>query len=413
MMEILMRMAKPQLETNLIGTFWNFFTQNYDKRKLVIYGGAGSGKSVSTAQWIVKLFLEKDDKVFLIVRNTFPALKITCFILITQLLAEVTEKTGLEFKINYSELTIRHPDNKNVMFFKSIDDEEKIKSFETNYIWIEEATEITYEKYLQLNLRLRRNSDSFNQMFMTFNPISIHHWLYKKIVSQPSVDTAIHHSTWEDNPFLPKEYIEQLASLASEDENYFNIYTKGNWGQVGNLVYTNYLIENSKDWGFEPDNVFYGIDFGYNVETAVVKVMEFDKKFYCQEKLYQTKLTNKDLVKKLGSIIDDKKHFVYADSAEPSRIDEIRESGYICFPAEKNVKDGIDFVKRHKLHLDIESVNLIEEIQNYSYRKDKDGNFLEEPIKFHDHLCDALRYALYSNYVRMGSHKPSSGVVFY
>lgn len=408
-----MQMEQPKMETNLIGSFWDFFTQNYDKRKLVIYGGAGSGKSVSTAQWLVKLFLEKEDKVFLVVRNTLPALKITCFILITQLLSDVTQNTGLQFTINHSDLTIKHPENKNVIFFKSIDDEEKIKSFEANYIWIEEATEITFEKYMQLNLRLRRNSDTFNQMFLTFNPISIHHWLYKKIVSQPSEDMAIHHSTWEDNPFLPREYINQLATLAGEDENYFSIYTRGDWGQVGNLIYSNYSIEDNTRWKFEPKNVFWGLDFGFNAETALIKVMEYDEQFYVQEKLYQTKLTNTDLIKKLDVTLDNRKNIIYADCAEPSRIEEIRESGFYCLPAEKSVKDGIDYVKRHKLHIDIESVNLIEEIQNYSYRKDRDGNILEEPIKYHDHLCDALRYALYTNYIRNVSHRPSSGVVFY
>lgn len=400
-------------EIQYIGHFFNFFASNWDKRKLIVYGGAGSGKSVATAQWLIKMFLEEEDKVFLIIRNTLPAIKITCFVLMNQILNAIKEQTGEEFPVNLSDLTIKNPGRGNVIYFKSIDDEEKIKSFEANYIWIEEATEITFEKYMQLNLRLRRHNIKNNQMFLTFNPISIHHWLYKKVICEPSKDTAVHHSTWLDNPFLPEEYIKQLASLAREDLNYFSIYAKGEWGQVGNLIYSNYVIEDVESWRFNPDKIYYGLDFGFNAETALTEIMEYDKEFYVRELLYQTKLTNTDLINKLKILIKDRRMEIFADSAEPARIAEILDAGFNCQTAEKDVLDGIDFVKRHKLHIDSNSINLIEEIQNYSYKKDKDGNILEEPIKFNDHLCDSLRYALYTNWLRNVAHKPSGGVVFY
>lgn len=405
------QLIQPQI--NVIESFWNFFEVNKHKRKFIVYGGAGSGKSYAIAQHIVKLFMSKEDKVFLVVRNTLPALKITCFVLIKELLYDITQNTGIEFQINLSDLVIRHPDNGNIIYFKSLDDEEKIKSFETNYIWIEEATEITFEKYMQLNLRLRRPSETYNQMFISFNPISIHHWLNKKVVSCPSEDMAIHHSTWKNNPFLPREYIKQLATLAGEDENYYNIYTRGEWGNLGNLVYSNYSIEKPELWKFIPDNIFYGLDFGFNNETALIKILEHDKEYYLTELLYKSKMTNSDVIQELYSLVPINSYHIYADNAEPNRIQEILNAGFNCFPADKSVKDGIDFCKRHKLHVDANSINLIEEFQNYAYKKDKDDNVLEDPIKFHDHLMDAMRYGLYTNYMMTEGHKPSAGVVFY
>jgi len=122
-----------------------------------------------------------------------------------------------------------------------------------------------------------------------------------------------------------------------------------------------------------------------------------DWEIYLRELLYQTHLTNEDLIEKLKELIPDKNRYTYADSAEPARIEEIARAGFNIHPADKSVKDGIDFVKRQKLHILKRSVNLIKEIGGYKYKEDKDGNVLEEPVKFRDHLMDAMRMAIYTH----------------
>ena len=91
----------------------------------------------------------------------------------------------------------------------------------------------------------------------------------------------------------------------------------------------------------------------------------------------------------------DIKGTIFADSAEPQRIEEIYRAGFDIHPARKiSVRDGIDFVKRFKLYIDKESTNIIKEIKFYSYKVDKNGKVLDEPVKLNDHAMDAIRYAI-------------------
>jgi phage terminase large subunit len=107
-------------------------------------------------------------------------------------------------------------------------------------------------------------------------------------------------------------------------------------------------------------------------------------------------MTNSELIISLRDKIVNKNAMIFADSAEPQRIEEIYKSGYNIHPAEKKVSDGIDFVKRFKLLIHSGSINLINEIKAYKWKEDKNGNTLDEPIKENDHLLDALRYCVYT-----------------
>jgi phage terminase large subunit len=370
------------------------FLDNRNKRILIIYGGAGSGKSYSVAQLFIRRLYEENDIRMLVLRKTLPALRITAYQLILDLLREYE----LPFKLNKSEMLIQYGANE--IMFKSLDDPEKIKSYEGNYVWVEEATEITYEDFTQLNLRLRRkNPKHINQMYLTFNPISRFHWLNTELIEGMRDDTAVHHSTYKDNPFLPEEYIVELEGLT--DENFYKIYTLGEFGELKNIIYANYEVEDFDFNEKEFDEWIYGIDFGYNNQNAVIGIGVRDDEYWLVEVLYQTHMTNQDLIAKLNESIESNST-IYADSAEPARISEIKREGFNIYPADKSVKDGIDFVKSKRLHVDRNSVDLINELRGYKYKEDKDGNVLDEPVKFRDHLMDAMRYAMY---------RPSEGEV--
>ena len=377
-------------ELQRLGTFHEFFQNNQDKRVLAIYGGAGSGKSVATAQEIIRLFLTHPNCRILIVRKTLPALRITAY----RLVLDILQSFGLKFYLNKSELVARF--NNNEILFKGLDDPEKIKSYEANYVWVEEATEISKEDFLQLNLRMRRaNRAGINQMFLTFNPIDQYHWLITDVVQGNRDDAAIHHSTYRDNiRFLSPEYIAELEGLIHQDQNYYRIYALGEPGVLENVIYRNYEIVNS--WPSCGD-VYYGLDFGFNNPTALVEVVEHDSIIYIRELIYRSGMTNADVIQALNESIPKKTLPIYADAAEPARIQEIRNAGYNIHPADKSVLDGIDAVKRRRLFIHSDSQNLIGEIRGYSYRTDKTGRVLEDPVKFRDHCMDALRYAIHSH----------------
>ena len=361
-----------------------------DKRINLLVGGAGSSKSYSVAQWIIQKAYSEPNMRILVTRKTLPSLRITAYRLILDLLNQY----NLPFRLNKSELVVTTPDNTEILF-KSLDEPEKIKSAEFNYIWVEEATEITIDDYRQLNLRLRRPNDTVNQMYLSFNPISRLNWIYLELVDKPNPDIIVFKSTYRDNPFLSEEYIQQLLDLINQDENYYKIYTLGEWGILKDVIYSNYNIIDQLPGN--PDEIIYGVDFGYNNPSTIVEIYIKDNEYYLRERLYMSKLTNNQLIEYMEKLILDKGNLIYADTAEPARIDEICKQGFICYPSDKEVKDGIDFVKRHRLHITGDSVNLIKEIGGYKYKENKDGMVLDEPVKFNDHLMDAMRYALYTH----------------
>lgn len=384
-----------ELRVKQIGKIYQFL-KNSKKRINLLYGSAGSGKSYTMAQFFIKKFYKEKNKRFLVLRKTLPSLRITAYKLILDLLKEYS----LPYHLNKSEMLITYGTNE--MLFKSLDDREKIKSYEGNYVWVEEATEISYEDFLQLNLRLRRKTDSINQMYLTFNPISKLHWIYRELFEKQRDDVAMLHSTYKDNPFLSDDYIRELEGLKEQDETYYQIYALGEWGILKNIIYTNYDLIDT--WPDNFDEIIYGLDFGFNNPSALLEVGIKDMELYLRELLYETHLTNEDLIEKLKKLIPDRARCIYADSAEPARIEEIQRAGFNIYPAEKSVKDGIDFVKRQKLHILKESANLIKEIGGYKYKEDKNGNVLEEPLKFRDHLMDALRYAVYTHLKKESPH---------
>ena len=370
------------------------FKENFAARQQTVLniGGARSGKSYAIAQLLIMRALNHS-VLIAVSRKTMPALKMTAFRLITDLL----KKYGLygSAKLNKTELFYLLGGSR-IQFF-SLDDAEKIKSSEFNYIWLEEATEFTYQDYLILLTRLSApKADGLtNQIFMTLNPTDQNHWIAKKLLSAP--DVKIIHSTYKDNPFLSAEYINTLEQLKTRDKNAYEVYTLGEWGKSDKMIYKNWqIIPNAPQ---NPQEVIFGLDFGFNNPTALVKVYIKDGCFFAEEKLYQTGLTNEALIRTLKALLDGQEQgfCIYADCAEPARIEALYREGFNIKPADKNVLNGIMAVKAcGSLGIIRNSPNLIREIETYAWKTDLNGNILEDPVKFCDHALDALRYAIYT-----------------
>jgi len=131
-----------------------------------------------------------------------------------------------------------------------------------------------------------------------------------------------------------------------------------------------------------------------------------DGEIYIIDEIYKTQMTNDDLIRELGHFYDNKSDYSFWDSAEPNRIEEIRRAGYNAHPAEKSVKEGINKVKEFRIHIHSKCVNTIKEIKTYSFKTDKSGHVLDEPVKFLDHAMDALRYAVFTYF----KNKTTQGV---
>ena len=361
------------------------------KRVNILYGGAGSSKSWSIAQFLLleKMYKEQDIRM-LITMKTRPALKKAAWLLMNDLI----KKYDLPGCVpNKSDLTLTVGNNQ--MFFVPLDDPEKLKSFEKiNYIWGEEFTENTWDDFLQLGLRCRgENKNGKNQLYFSFNPVDELSFL-KAITDNPPDNTAVQHSTYKDNPFLDADNREYIESLKTQDLTYWKIYGQGTWASPENIIYKNWDIVDEFP---ECDKVGYGLDFGFNNATALVKIGERDQEIYIDETLYESGLTNTDLITRMNDLIKNKNDEIIADCAEPQRIEEIDNAGYNVFPCIKgkgSVKIGIDRVKRKKLHITKRSVNIIKEIKGYKWKEDRHGHVLDEPVPFRDHSMDAIRYYL-------------------
>lgn len=356
-------------------------------------GGARSGKSYAMAQLLIMKALNYPNLNIGIARKTMPALKMTARRLVLDLLSKygLYQTSAFNKTENYYQL------NKSRLQFFSLDDPEKIKSSEFNYLWLEEATEFTYQDYLVLLTRLSAPcpEELKNQMFLTLNPTDINCWIAKYLLNQKEV--CVIKSTYKDNKFLSQDYIETLLSLKDYDRQAYKIFALGEWGSSETLIYTNWkMAQNPPD---SYDEIFWGLDFGFNNPTALVKIYVKDKIYFIEEKLYKTHLTNTLLIEELKTLIPEnqREQTIYADSAEPDRIAEIFAAGFNIQGALKNVLDGIMFVKSCPLNIIKESPNLTKEIQSYSWKTTLNGQITEEPVKFNDHALDALRYALYTH----------------
>ena len=270
--------------------------------------------------------------------------------------------------------------NGSVIEFFSVDNNLKVRGPGRDVLFVNECNLIDKDTFRQLLLRTRKT------VFIDYNPADEFHWIYDDVLTRK--DCYFIKSTYLDNPFLPHEQVKEIERLKEIDENAWRIYGEGERGHSEGIIYTNWNIYGHNVYG----NVVYGLDFGYNNPTALVRVTENDSNLYAEEIIYQSNLTNQDLIGLLKRLVKPN-DAIFADAAEPQRIEEIRRAGFNIRPANKSVKDGIEFVKRHKLFVHRESVNLQKELRSYKYMTNRGAsNTPEEPIKLNDHLCDGLRY---------------------
>ena len=209
--------------------FSEFFTN--ESRYCILFGGAGSGKSHAVAQKIVERCTRPNEKhKFLVVRKFRTTLEGSVFTLIRSIISDF----GIyqHVSINNTKMSFTFS-NGNEIIVTGLDDPEKIKSIHgITGIWCEEITELEEDDFQQLDLRLRGVTDSYMQICMSFNPISIDHWIYKMFFENEVPDTFKLWSNYKHNLFLDDAYINVLESRFDYDQNMKRIYVLGEWGKI-------------------------------------------------------------------------------------------------------------------------------------------------------------------------------------
>ena len=396
-------------------------------------GSAGSGKSErAAAKLLMRLMMEEGHR-FVCWRKVGKSIRNSTFKLFKDQIQRW--KLGQIFDIKETDMTIINKLNGNEILSIGLDDREKIKSLTSpTGFWIEEITELEEADFNQLDTRLRGYTKNYKQIIGTFNPISEYHWIkdrffpeyveqkrkekgYAYLVREIKVDDKVVkvpalmvHSTYKDNQFLDDEYKATLESYKFIDPAYYRIYTEGEWGSIGNLIYPNgFKILDVYPESF--DDEIYGLDFGFNNPTAFGKIGIRDQNLYTFELFYEKGYTNSMLCEELlnmkredGSWELKNGSIIYCDSSEPARIKELNDyfikNGRIVdfLPADKSVKDGIDYIKSKTVYSKQDNVNINKEVKSYKWKETNDGKVIDgEPVKINDHAMDWIRYAGYTN----------------
>ena len=371
----------------------------------VWYGGASSGKSHGVVQKVVLKSLKHwpHPRKVLWLRKVDRTIQDSIFTDVVDCLS--TWKLLPLCRVNKSNRTIHLP-NGAVFLFKGMDDPEKIKSIKgLSDVVMEEASEFNQDDFTQLTLRLREPKHKQRQLFCMFNPVSKLNWTYKQWFADDAVvdhnRVAIHQSTYKDNHFLDADNIKTIENLKQTNPAYYKIYTLGEFATLDKLVFPDFDKRrlNSRTLADVPS--YFGLDFGYtNDETALmhVKVDQDNHIIYVMEEYAKHGMLNSDIarvIKQLGY----SKEIITADAAEPKSIAEIKRDGiYRIRPAKKgrdSIVQGIAFMQQYHLVVDDRCVKTIEELENYTYKKDKQsGEYTNEPVDAYNHEIDAIRYAL-------------------
>ncbi len=373
-------------------------------RYVVMKGSAGSGKSVDTAQQYILRLISEPGRNLLCVRKVEQSNRNSTF---SELVGAVN-RMGLEkyFSYTVSPMGIKCLVNKNEVLFAGFNDDrqrEKIKSvtFTTGKltdVWLEEATELQQADVDVIDDRLRGELPRglFYQMKLTFNPVSSAHWIKRVFFDSVSDDVLTHHSTYLDNKFIDIAYYDRMERRRELDPEGYRIYGLGEWGETSGLIFSNWnVIECEQDYNFY-DDVAYGQDFGFNHANAVLCLGIKDGQIYILKELYVTEKDTSEIIPMLKDW--DKTKVMFADSAEPDRIQMWRRAGFRVVPSKKgtgSVKAQIDWLKQRKIYIDSSCANTISEIGQYRWQKDRiTDKYTDEPININDDAMAALRYGI-------------------
>ncbi|WP_176777405.1 PBSX family phage terminase large subunit [Candidatus Avelusimicrobium faecicola] len=297
------------------------------------------------------------------------------------------------------DLKDRNPKQSDILFF-GLDDVDKIKSTEFNIIWLEEATDFTYDDYSFLLTRLsapKPEGWEQNQTILSLNPGDARGWIKTKLLPQKGV--ALINSTYKDNPFLSAEYVKSLLAMKETNPRLYKMLVLGEWGQTEGRIFEKWQLYDNSTAPKHFDGEFLGLDFGYNHATALIRAQFRENEVYLSEILYKRHITNTELIELMDGAEVSKETEIIADCAEPDRIDDIFLAGYNVHPSDKRagVVGMINTVKKYKIFIHKDSKNLQEEFDGYEWKKNLQGEYLDklEPNKQHDDAIAAVRYAVY------------------
>jgi phage terminase large subunit len=352
------------------------------KRVRIVRGGTSSSKTFSIIPMLITYAVQKDNTEISIVSESIPHLRrgaIRDFLKIMQMVGMYDPN-----KWNKSSLTYTFSNNSFIEFF-SADQPDKLRGARRDVLFINECNNVDWESYYQLAIRTRKF------IYLDYNPVT-EFWVDTELVHDADSEMIV--LTYKDNEALDLSIVAEIEKAKEKAEtseywrNWWAVYGLGQIGNLEGVIFSNYqLIDTIPD---DARLLGCGVDFGYSVDpTAIVEVYQYNDQRIIKEICYRTGMLNSDIAKVLPKGVP-----VYADSAEPKSIEEIRRFGISIKGVTKgkdSINYGIQVMQGQNYMITKDSTNLIKELRGYCWDKGKDGKTLPIPVG-DDHIIDAWRY---------------------
>ena len=376
-----------------------FITKNYARVKIAkeqgfttvsLQGSSRSAKTYSIVQFLCIYCSLHPKTTVSIVRAGLPSLKRSVYRDFKEIMLSLN--IWNDKQMNKSDLIYTFPNSSTIEFF-STDNEQKIRGSKRKILFVNEANELDFLQWQQLQMRTTDFS------IIDYNPsFTDDHWICE-INQEASTYWFI--STYKDNPFLEEKVIKEIESLKDKNPSLWRIYGLGLQSVVEGLIFEN--VKELKD-DYIPlekrKHHYRGMDFGYtNDPTAIIDVYICVDELWLDEICYKTKMLSSDIIKEIKNANNrDRSNVeIISESADPRLIDELNNAGLDIKPVKKyagSIIAGINKMQTMKIFYTSRSVNLKKEFNNYTYRQNKDGKWLNEPIDSFNHGIDAVRYVV-------------------
>lgn len=351
-------------------------------------GSSRSGKTWNIVLWLIIMCLNYRGLTVSVVRKALPALKRSVYRDFKDNMLAMG--IWVDRQMNRSDFIYSFKNGSYIEFF-STDNEQKLRGSKRKILYVNEGNELTFLEWQQLQMRTTELS------VIDYNPsFTEDHWICSLNQEQKTYHFI---STYKDNPFLEKKVVEEIESLQWKNPSLWRIYGLGLQAVIEGLIFENvdYVAEIPR-WAKKKR--YIGMDFGYtNDSTAIVEVCIYDNELYVHEICYKTHMLSTDIIRTLKDYIEKERYNfeIISECADPRLVDEIYNAGLNIHPVRKfggSIMAGITKMLEYHIFVTEDSPNIRKEFKNYTYRQDKEGKWLNEPIDLWNHGIDATRYVL-------------------
>lgn len=348
-----------------------------------VQGGSSAGKTYGIIPIEIDYAIKNKNTETSIVAESIPHLKRGAMRDFKKIMLETNR--WIDANWNASDFKYTFTNGSFIEFF-SADNSAKLRGARRDRLYINECNNIDFNSYTELAMRTKQS------IFLDWNPAN-EFWFHNEIINDDNVDFII--LNYKDNEAAPQSAIEFIEKAKDKSKtssywnNWYRVYGLGEIGSLQGVVFNNWKIIDTIP--SEARLIGIGLDFGYSVDpTAIVEIYQYNGQRIVNEKVYRTGMLNSDIAKELPKHV-----VVYADSAEPKSIEEIRRQGITIKGVTKgkdSINYGIDVMQRQDYLVTANSTNLIKELRAYCWDTDKTGVRLNKPAGGNDHIIDALRY---------------------